>query len=299
MTGSPGERWKVFADGDDIDDVPLWKVLAKIRADDQDEGLSLNAAFLKGIKPRFSRSYNLAIGISGIFGFLALFSLIGLAAATRSESSDFFYYCTLLMLAGTIAPYLWRRAYQYGLAVPDAPLGLPHPSDPLFEEVLGHLQKVDGPRAYYISRFGKKRIALNRRQFFGRLRYFLLSEQGDDRAIVMRFPTAMSLPADLYLHREDMERMLAMSAPKRSGGPGRNVKYAYVEAAFDLRADPRLATLDLNDEAAAVRSLTDWFDEWFDSAANVSGDIPKRDRLTPYARKIYAHLKKSTSSDDR
>ena len=299
MTGSPSERWKVFADGDDVNDIPLWKVLAKIRADDQDEGLSLNAAFLKAIKPRFSRSYNLAIGISSIFGLLALFSLIGLAAATRSESSDFFYYGTLLMLAGAIAPHLWRRAYQYGLAVQDAPLALPHSSDPLFDEVLGHLQKVDGPKAYYISRFGKKRIPLNRRQFFGRLRYLLLSEQGNDRAIVMRFPTAMPIPADLYLHREDMEKILSMSAPKRSGGPGRNVKYAYVEAAFDLRADPRLATLDLNDEAAAVHSLTDWLDEWFDSTANVSGEIPKRDRLTPYARKIYAHLKKSLSPDGR
>ncbi len=229
MTGSPGERWKVFADGDDVDDIPLWKVLAKIRADDQDEGLSLNAAFLKGIKPRFSRSYRLAMAVSSILGFLALVFVIGLAAATRSESADFFYYGTLLMLAGTLAPYLWRRAYQYGLAVPDAPLGLPHPSDQLFDEVLGHLQKVDGPKAYYVSRFGKKRIPLNRRQFFGRLRYFLFSEQSNDRAIVMRFPTAMSLPADLYLHREDMEKMLAMSAPKRSGGPGRNVKYAYVE----------------------------------------------------------------------
>lgn len=232
MTGSPGERWKVFADGDDVDDIPLWKVLAKIRADDLDEGSKLNAAFLKGIKPRFSWSYNLAIAISSVFGLLAVVFLIGLAAPIRSKSADFFYYGTLLMLAGTIAPHLWRRAYQYGLAVPDTPLALSHPSD-------------------------------------------------------------------LYLHREDMERMLAMGAPKRSGGPGRNVKYAYVEAAFDLRADPRLERLDLNDEAAAVRSLTDWLDEWFDSAANVSGEIPKRDRLTPYARRIYAHLKKSASPDGR
>lgn len=228
MTGIPGERWKVFADGDDVDDIPLWKVLAKIRADDLDEGSKLNAAFLKGIKPRFFWSYNLAIAISSVFGLLAVVFLFGLAAAIRSKSADFFYYGSLLMLAGAIAPHLWRRAYQYGLAVPHAPLALPHSSDPLFDEVLGHLQKVDGPRVYYISRFGKKRIPLNRRQFFGRLRYFLFSEQGNDRAIVMRFPTAMPLPADLYLHREDMERMLAMSAPKRSGGPGRNVKYAYV-----------------------------------------------------------------------
>lgn len=297
MRSGPGKGWKVFADGDDIDDIPLWKVLAKIRTDDLDEGLSVNAAFLNEIKPPFSWYYNLAIAISSIFGFLSLMFLIGLAVSIRSKSSDFFYYATLLSLAVAVAPHLWRQARQYGLKIPDAPLELPHPSDQLFDEVLGHLQKVDGPQVYYISRFGKKRIPLNRRQFFGKLRYFLFSEQSKDRAIVMRFPTAMSLPADLYLHRDDVETMLAMSVPKRAGGPGRNVKYAYVEAAFDLRADPMLDMLDLNDETKAVGYITDWLVEWFDSAANVSAETPTRKQLTPYARKIFDHLKRPSSPE--
>lgn len=117
--------------------------------------------------------------------------------------------------------------------------------------------------------------------------------------MVMRFPTAMSLPADIYLHRDDVEKMLSMSAPKRAAGPGRNVKYAYIEAVFDLRADPRISALDLTNEVAAIRFIVDWLDEWFDSAANVSGEIPKRDRLAPYAKKIYAHLKKPASPTDR
>jgi hypothetical protein len=77
------------------------------------------------------------------------------------------------------------------------------------------------------------------------------------------------------------------------------VKYAYSEAVFDLRADPRLDTLDLNDEAAAIRSVTDWLDEWFDSAANVSGEMPKRSLLAPYAKKIYDHLKNRPSPEGR
>ena len=299
MTCSPDEGWKVFADGDDVDDIPLWKVLAKIRSDDLDEGLDTNATLLNRIKPPFSWYYNLALAISSGFGFLSVLFLIGLVISLRSGSTDFFFYLTLAMLAAAVTPHLWRQAYQYGLKIPDAPLELPHASDRLFDEVLGHLQKVDGPQAFYLSRFRKKRIPLSRRQFFGRLRYFLFSEHSKDRAMVMRFPTAMSLPADIYLHRDDVEKMLAMSAPKRAAGPGRNVKYAYIEAVFDLRADPRVNALDLNNEVAAIRSITDWLDEWFDSPANVSGEIPKRDRLAPYAKKIYAHLKKPASPNDR
>ena len=50
MTDSPGEGWKVFADGDEADDIPLWKVLAKVRSDSLDEGLNANAAFLDRIR---------------------------------------------------------------------------------------------------------------------------------------------------------------------------------------------------------------------------------------------------------
>jgi len=299
MTSDPGEGWKVFADGDDVDDIPLWKVLAKIRSDDLDEGLNANAALLNRIKPPYSRNYNLALAISSGFGFLSVLFLIGLVISLRSEATDFFFYLTLTMLAAAMAPHLWRQVYQFGLKIPDTPLKLRHVSDQLFDEVLAHLQKVDGPQAYYLSRFRKKRIPLNRRQFFGRLRYFLFSEHSKDRAMVMRFPTAMSLPADLYLHRDDVEKILAMSAPKRAPGPGRKVKYAYIEAAFDMRGDPRFDTLDLNDEAAAMRSITDWLLEWFQSAANVSADVPDRKLLIPYARKIFNHLKNRPSPEDR
>ena len=92
----------------------------------------------------------------------------------------------------------------------------------------------------------------------------------------------MSLPADLYLHRDDVEKILAMSTPKRAAGPGRKVKYGYIEAAFDLRADPRLNTL-----------------EWFQSAANVSADVPDRKLLTPYARNIFNQLKNNPSREGR
>lgn len=298
MTSRPGEGWKVFADGDEADNVPLWKLLAQFRSDDLDEGLNMNAAIINQAKPSPVRYYNIAFVISFGFGFLSIISLIGLLISDHSEDTDLFFYLTLTMLAATMAPHLLRQGYQYGLKIPDTPLKLPHAPDRLFDEVLGHLQKVDGPQVYYLSRFRKKRVPLKRRQFFGRLRYFLFSEHSQDRGMVLRYPTAMSLPADLYLHRDDVERMLVMSTPRRKGGSGRNPKYAYVEAAFDLRADPRLDGLDLSDEASAMRSITDWLVEWFDSGANVSAETPTRKQLTPYARKIFDHLKISPVNED-
>jgi len=238
MTGRPGEGWKIFADGDEADNVPLWKVLAQFRSDDLDEGLNINAAIIDQAKPSPLRFYNLAFIISFGFGFLSIVFLIGILVSGHSTATDIFYYLTLASLAATMAPHLGRQAYQYGLNVPDAPLKLPHAPDRLFDEVLGYLQKVDGPKAYYISRFRKQRVPLKRRQFFGRLRYFLFSEHSKDRGMVMRYPTAMSLPADLYLHRDDVETMLAMSRPKRRGGPGRNAKYRYDDAIIALIGDP-------------------------------------------------------------
>lgn len=299
MTGRPGEGWKIFADGDEADNVPLWKVLAQFRSDDLDEGLSMNEAIIDQAKPSPLRFYNLAFIISFGFGFLSIIFLIGILVSGHSTATDIFYYLTLASLAATIAPHLGRQAYQYGLKIPDAPLNLPHAPDRLFDQVLGYLQKVDGPRAYYISRFRKQRVPLKRRQFFGRLRYFLFSEHSKDRGMVMRYPTAMSLPADLYLHRDDVETMLAMSRPKRRGGPGRNTKYRYDDAIISLIGDPRLFTLDMTDRTAAISTVRDWLYKWLEENADESGDVPRRDQLTRYAEKICTHLEMNASAKGR
>ena len=273
--------------------------VGSIRSDDLDEGLNINAAIIEQAKPSPLRFYNLAFIISFWFGFLSIIFLIGILVSGHSTATDIFYYLTLASLAATMAPHLGRQAYQYGLKIPDAPLKLPHAPDRLFDEVLGYLQKVDGPKAYYISRFRKQRVPLKRRQFFGRLRYFLFSEHSKDRGMVMRFPTATSLPADLFLHREDVEKMLAMSRPKRKGGPGRNAKYSYDDAIIALIGDPRLGALETSDRAAAVHSVKDWLSEWFEANADESGDVPRRDQLTRYAEKICARLEIIASAKGR
>ncbi|MBO9581112.1 MAG: hypothetical protein J7498_09505 [Sphingobium sp.] len=299
MTGRPGEGWKIFADGDEADNVPLWKALAQFRSDDLDAGLNMNAAIINQAKPSPVRYYNLAFVISFGFGFLSIIFLIGLLVSGHSATTDLFFYLTLATLAAAMAPHLWRQIYQYGLKIPDAPLKLPHTPDRLFDEVLGYLQKVDGPQAYYLSRFRKRRVPLKRRQFFGRLRYFLFSEHSKDRGMVMRYPTALSLPTDLYLHRDDVETMLAMSRPKRKGGPGRNTKYRYDDAIIALIGDPRLNALDVKNRAAAINTVKDWLSEWFETNADESGDVPRRDQLTRYAEKICTRLEMIASAKGR
>ena len=291
MTGGPGEGWKIFADGDDCENIPLWKALAQFTSDDLDEGLKVNAAVINQAKPPFARYYNGAFLVSMVFGFLFAIFLIGLLISVPSNSANFFSFLTLATLAATAAPHIWRQLYQYGLKTPDTPLALPHAPDRHFDEFLGFLQKASGPRAYYISRFGKRRVLLNRRQFFGRLRYFLLSEHSADRAMVMRFRTGHSLPGDIFLHRDDVEKLLAMGKPKRKGGPGRNSKYRYAEAIIALIGDARLGALNLNDRPASIRAIKEWLAAWFEINADASGDVPRGDQLSPYAEKIVDHLK--------
>ncbi len=291
MTSSPGEGWKVFADGDDSENVPLWKALAQFTSDDLDEGLKANAAVINQAKPPFARYYNGAFIVSMFFGFLFVIFLIGLLISAPSKSANLFSFLTLATLAATAAPHVWRQLYQYGLKTPDAPLDLPHAPDRHFDEFLGFLQKASGPRAYYISRFGKRRVFLNRRQFFGRLRYFLFSEHSADRAIVMRFRTGHSLPGDIFLHQDDVDKVLAMGKPKRKGGPGRNSKYRYAEAIIALIGDTRLDALDLNDRAISVRAIKEWLAAWFEANADATGDVPRGDQLSPHAEKIFDHLK--------
>ena len=131
---------------------------------------------------------------------------------------------------------------------------------------------------------------LNRRQFFGRLRYFLFSEHSADRALVMRFRTGHSLPGDIFLHRDDVDRILAMAKPKRKGGPGRNSKYRYAEAIIALIGDAWLDKLDLNDRAGSVRRVRGRLADWFETNADESGDVPRADQLAPYAEKVFDHL---------
>jgi hypothetical protein len=107
----------------------------------------------------------------------------------------------------------------------------------------------------------------------------------------MRFPTILSIPTDIFLHRLDVEKMIAMIKPKRKGGPGRKAKYAYGDAIISLLGDDELLGLDPTDRATAINKIAKKLSAWFENNADENGDVPRADQLQPFAEKIFERLK--------
>lgn len=297
-TGVPDDGWKVLAEDEESENIPLWKALAQFTADDLDEGLQENAAVLNREKAVFQRNANISFVISLGFGVFFVVFLIGFLTLIRSKSAGTLLYIVLGLFVATIAPHIWRYGRQYGFKVLHAPLDLPHAADRHFDDFLGHLQRASGPQAYCFSRFRKKRRLLDRRQFFGRLRYYLCSEYSADRSMVIRFPAIFPVLTDIYLHRDDVRKMTAMRTPARKGGPGAKPKYLYEDAIIGLLGDSRLTDLDLRNGDEARRVISGWIVEWFANNGDASGDVPRTDyaRVRDCAEKIYARLEKLSSS---
>jgi hypothetical protein len=299
MTAVRRKPSKIFTNADYSERVPLWRALAEFTSEDLDDGLKANAAVINKFKAPFVTSYNRESVIGLIAGTLFAFSLIGVLIAGRSAWQIVFTVLLVAMLLIVVASQLWRYVRQYGRKTPSAPLELPHASDPHFDEFLGLLQKETGPGAYAFSRLSNRRVPFKRQQFFGRLRYFLLSEHSADRAMVMRFGSGLSLPADIFLRREQVDEMIATRRKKRLGGPGRNAKFRYIDAVIALIGDPRVGTLDLRKRTESVSKVKDWLDMWFKEHLDESGEIPRRDQLKEYAVKIVDHLEKLRPPEDR
>ena len=292
MTNVRDKGKKIFTNEDYSERVPLWRALAEFTSEDLDDGLKANAAVINKFKAPFVTSYNRESVISLITGSLFAFSLIGLLIAGQSVWKIVFTIFLVAMLLIVVASQLWRYVRQYGRKTPSAPLELPHASDPHFDEFLGLLQKETGPGAYGFSRFSNRRVPFKRQQFFGRLRYFLLSEHSAERAMVMRFGSGHALPADIFLRREQVDEMIATRRKKRKGGPGRNAKFRYIDAVIALIGDPRVGTLDLSKRTESVSKVNDWLDIWLKEHFDASGEIPRRDQLKEYAVSIVDHLEK-------
>lgn len=291
MIGETGAGWITHTNSQDTDDIPLWKALALLTAEDLDEGLKVNAGVINSISLKYKAFNNFSAIISTFFAFLFIIAFFVSLKWPASNEANIISLLAFALLAVAAAPHLLLRIHQFGLNTPDDPLKLPHASDPHFEEVLSHLQKANGSVAYYRSRFGKKQINLNRRQFFCRPRYLLFSEHASVRGLVMRFPTILSIPTDIFLHRVDVEKMIAMLKPKRKGGPGRKAKYAYGDAIISLLGDGELLRIDPADRATAIDKITKKLSGWFENNADESGDIPRVDQLQPFAEKILERLK--------
>jgi hypothetical protein len=293
LTEKPVADWRVRAEGEESDDIPLWRALAQFSSEDLDDGLQQNAAVINQIKPSFVRRSNIAFVASLVFGFFTTVSLVGLAISASAEMANLMFFISLGLLTCTAAPQFWRQYYQYGWRTPTAPLDLPHLADPCFDEFLAFLQRASEPQPYARSWLRRKMIPIDRYHFFGKLRYFVFCERANVRALVMRFRAGWALPSDIFVHRDDLEKMIALSKPKRKGGPGRNAKYRYNDAVISLIGDADLNALVLDDRIGATNAIKNKLDQWFKANVDASGDVPRGDQLNPYAEKVFDHLKKS------
>jgi hypothetical protein len=277
----------------DADDVPLRLALAMFISDDIDDA----GAEITTITNMESANYKKYFAASDSIFYLsalvfaAVFFTLIFSAESSIETKNSLLNISLGSLIFAAIPRILIQTFQYGWRVPEAPLALPHTANKRIDEFLALLQKESGPKAYCYSIFQKRRVPLGRRQFFGKLRYLLFSEHGSIRRMVVRFPTGLPSPTDIFLRRSDVEKMIEASKPKRKGGPGRAPSPRYTDAIIALLGNQKLLQLDVADREQGIDQVTRWLTDWFEENADESGWAPRKDQIKPYAEKIYAHLK--------
>lgn len=181
------------------------------------------------------------------------------------------------------------QAWQHGSSFPTAPLALPHAADKQIDALLAEFQREGGPKVYR-QRTDGRYAPVNRRLFFGKLRYLLLSQNSQDHRRVSPFGRLLPEVGDFFVTHTDLERLRLAAKPKRKPGSGRDIKYAYTDAVIAVMADPELHRLDLSNEAKATDAIIDDLLDWFKDNMSASGDIPSESAIRPYARKIIEAL---------
>lgn len=181
------------------------------------------------------------------------------------------------------------QAWQYGSGFPTAPLALPHVADKQIDALLAEFQREGGPKVYR-QRTDGRYAPVNRRLFFGRLRYLLLSQNSQDHRWVSPFGRLLPEVGDLFVTHTDLERLRLATKPKRKPGSGRDIKYAYTDAVIAVMADQAFHRLDLSNEARATDAIIDDLLDWFKDNMSASGDIPSESSIRPYAKKIIEAL---------
>jgi hypothetical protein len=277
----------------DADDVPIRLALAMFISDDIDDAGAEITAITNMESAKYKKYFAASdvIFYLSVLVFAAVFFTLIFSAENPVETKTSLLNISLGSLIFAAIPRILIQTFQYGWRVPEAPLALPHIANKRIDEFLALLQKESGPKAYCYSVFQKRRVVLGRRQFFGKLRYLLFSEHGSVRRIVIRFPTGLPSPTDIFLRRSDVEKMIEASKPKRKGGPGRAPSPRYTDAIIALLGNQKLLQLDVADREQGIDQITKWLTDWFEENADESGWAPRKDQIKPYAEKIYAHLK--------
>jgi hypothetical protein len=277
----------------DADDVPIRLALAMFISDDIDDAGAEITAITNMESAKYKKYFAASDSIFFLCAlvFVAVFFTLIFSVENSIETKNSLLNISIGSLIFAAVPRILIQAFQYGWGVPEAPLALPHIANKRIDEFLALLQKESGPKSYCYSLFQKRRVPLGRRQFFGKLRYLLFSEHGSVRRMVVRFPTGLPSPTDIFLRRSDVEKMIEASKPKRKGGPGRAPSPRYTDAIIALLGNEKLLQLGVADSEQAIDQVTKWMADWFEENADESGWVPRKDQIKPYAEKICVHLK--------
>jgi hypothetical protein len=282
------------------DDTDNHRTLARIAArllavaEQENDALAEIDRIASGIEHKVRARY---IAMAFLFGVIAASALVGLlvwiiAALTGNNLGWQPVAAIVPMILLAAGPALYWRHFQYGLGPirakrPALYAGGSKATLDTLERLFDYLGRRTAPRAYCRMPEGKKRY-ISQHVFMGRLRGLLLSEHAGDRAIVLP-PYGLWFNGEIRIEA-DPEDIVAALKPKRRGGPGREPKYAYVDAMIDMIDNPELANIDLGDELAARRKVETMLVAWFQARADESGDVPRSDMLRPYADKVIKRL---------
>jgi hypothetical protein len=280
----------------DSNDIPLRQALAMFIDDDINKAGAIITNYIKDESKKYQKREGRGFILSFALIFIAVISFLSSIADSKVNPvfSNRAIMLTLVLLFFACVPRFRMQSFQYG-NVPDAPLDLPHAAYERIDEFLAPLQKEFELKAYYYSVLKKKRIPLERRQFFGKLRYLLFSEHPHIRGLVLRYPTAMASPQGICIRRSDLEKMIAANAPKRKGGPGRTPSPRYADAIIALIGDKKLLRIDTRDAESAVKQIRETLKDWFKTNKDDTEWEPKTNQIETYVEKIYAHLKNLAS----
>ena len=292
MTKADHVDWNNTLDGKESDYMPLWEAMGRLRSKNNlNDGVRINEAIIRKGREKL-RSRWIAFDLLMLsLGILAISSLVVLVTFIHPDDTGVSIGILLFGTLGLLTLQIGRRIDQYGAQTyPVEALKLPYKKDPIFERAVEYFQKVDGPKVIYISRFTGKREHLDNAHFFSKLRYFLFSRRSNDRGVVMRLRSAVGVYSDLYIHRENVEKMRSARRSARTGEPGRPTEYPYDEASAAVMHHPQIGKWDWTNEDEALEAIKDLLAEWFREHEDEDGRLPRRSQLTTPAKKILAEL---------
>jgi hypothetical protein len=200
-----------------------------------------------------------------------------------------------LFAAAALAPLLYWRNYQYGLA----PFGPPRPgryagaskaSVDVLEKLFAYLQMETSPQPFVYRANNSKRY-LDRRQFFGSLRALGLSRYAGIRSGCLP-PYGLWQSKMIYFDAEAEEIMAAINAKPKAGG--RKKEFDYATILLRLLGHPALNAIELGTHGSTSKIMNMIRDVCSADDDDLVGvTVPEETTLRQFAKEIEAALTKN------